>query len=325
MINLEKMMIKKNTTYVILISLFFAIIGSFLIYYYIKMSWNPNKQNNDLSNGVPTFTKSIFGDLDKPLSRPMDVVKVEDKIYVTDNTNKCVQVFDEDGDPLFQFGKSGSGEGEFLSPFGITSDGSNIYVADILTGKISIFDKKGKFIKYFKEETDEVLISPIGVRFMDKKLYVTDVRANKVVVYNVGGEKLLEISRANGIPLFAPNCVTKDDDDNIYISDSGNNRIVKFDKKGNYLLTINGSSGGTGQSKLVNPRGIGVTKAGVLYFVENQGNTIHGYTLKGKKLFNFGEHGTDDTDFILPNGLYISEEGHIFITETGNGRVDWYN
>lgn len=325
MINLEKFMIKKNTTYVILVSLFFAMIGSFVIYYFIKMAWNPNTQKNDFTNGVPSFTKSITGDLDKPLSRPMDVVEVDNQIYVTDNVNKCVQVFDEEGNSLFQFGKNGTGDGEFLSPFGITSDGKNIYVADIQTGKISIFDRTGKFKNYFKEQDVEVLISPIGIRYMEKKLYVTDVRANKVVVFNLDGEKLLEISQANGIPFFAPNCVTKDDDDNIYVSDSGNNRIVKFNKNGKYLLTINGSPDGAGQSKLVNPRGIGISKDGVLYFVENQGNTVYGYTLKGKKLFSFGQHGTNDTDFILPNGLFISDDGHIFITETGNKRLDWYN
>jgi DNA-binding beta-propeller fold protein YncE len=319
-------MIKKNTTYAILLSLFIALIGAFVIYYFFKMSWDPLNQNNDMEKGIPTYTRDITGDFDNPLSRPMDVVKVEERIYVTDNNNARVQVFDEKGESLFQFGKNGTKEGEFLSPFGITSDGSNIYVADIQTGKISIFDQSGKFKKYFTEKNEEeVLLSPIGIRYMDKKLYVTDARANKVFLFNLDGEKLLEISEGNGIPLFAPNCVAKDDEDNIYVSDSGNNRVLKFDKKGNYVLTINGSPGGTGPSKLVNPRGIGVSKAGILYFAENQGNAIYGYSLKGKNLFTFGQHGSEEAEFILPNGLYISEEGHIFITETGNNRVDWYN
>lgn len=61
-------------------------------------------------------------------------------MYVTDTYNHRVQVFDNDGAFLMQWGGYGSGPGQFYRPMGIgvASDG-RIYVGDTWNGRVQVF------------------------------------------------------------------------------------------------------------------------------------------------------------------------------------------
>lgn len=73
-------------------------------------------------------------------TRPTNVeIKNDEEIFVTDNSNKIL-VFRTNGDFLYSFGESGSGNGQFSGPHGISFDKSgNIYVNDYLNHRIQIF------------------------------------------------------------------------------------------------------------------------------------------------------------------------------------------
>ncbi|MDR6121605.1 DNA-binding beta-propeller fold protein YncE [Bacillus sp. SLBN-46] len=280
-------------------------------------------------NGPPVFNFMINGDIDKSLDKPMDVAKIGSFIYVTDTNHKQVQVFDGAGSPIFQFGKEGSGKGEFKFPYGIAGDKKgNVYVADLYNGNISIFDEKGKFIKYFEEmdKKNKSIESPAGIRIIKEKLYVTDIKKSRLLVYDLKGKKLLELARAKNSKdlLNAPNAVTADKDGNIYVADSGNNRVVVYDKKGNFIRNVNGSKDGKGNSVFVNPRGIAVNSRGILYVVNNLTHFVYGFDEKGKEVFTFGGMGDGNEQFYLPNGLFIDKDDQVYITDTLNQRVAIY-
>ena len=55
-----------------------------------------------------------------------------------------VQVFDRQGQPLYYFGKRGSGLGEFQLPSGLFIDKNDrIYVVDSFNGRVQIFQYYG--------------------------------------------------------------------------------------------------------------------------------------------------------------------------------------
>ena len=277
---------------------------------------------------APFFTDMIYGDLEDPLDRPMAVARIDDHIYVADNKNKQIQVFTLSGKPAFKFGKEGTKEGQFMFPYGIAYDGkANVYIADMYNGKISIFDKNGKFLKYFKEadEKTPVLNGPAGLKIVNDKLYVTDTNNYAVYVFSLDGKKLLELKTAANQIIQAPNAVEVDENENIYISDSLNNRVIKFDKSGKYLLSINGSKDGKGNPQFINNRGLAINSSGVLFIVDNLSHLVRGYTLDGKELFTFGSFGSENENFILPNGIFIDDSDTIYVTDTGNSRVAIYN
>ena len=256
----------------------------------------------------------------------MDVAKIGEFIYVSDTGNKQVQVFDQSGTAISIFGKVGTKEGEFQFPYGISGDQEgNIYVADLYNGNISIFNKKGEFQYYFKENDEEnkVISAPGGLRIYDNNLYVADIEQNKVFVFDLKGNKLLEIGGPGSEDgqFIAPNSIAIDKDKNVYVSDSGNNRVQVFDKDGKFKKVINGSEDGKGHSIFVNPRGIAIDSKGTVYVVSNLSHNIYVYDKEGNEARVLGEMGTENGQLYLPNGLFIDDRGSVYVTDTVNQRV----
>ncbi len=321
--------LKKKTIYKWMGAIIGFSIILFAVIYFFNLQDDAVKVASNVKGGPPSLSYYVQGDVSTPLNKPMDVAKIGEFVYVTDTNNQQVQVFDSSGTPVFKFGKKGNGEGEFQFPYGITGDkDGNVYVADLYNAKISIFTPKGKFLKYFADENKKTdfLKSPAGLRIYNEKLYITDVQNNKVMIFSLKGEKLLEITAATAKDdsLYAPNAVTVDDDQNIYISDSGNSRVVVFDKKGKFIRLINGSKDGRGDSKFVNPRGLAILGNGNLLMVDNMTHFVYAFDKKGKQVFQFGGMGSDKEQLYLPNGLFIDDQGKVFITDTVNARVGIY-
>ena len=71
-------------------------------------------------------------------------------IFVTDSGNNRVQVFNSEGDYLFQFGRFGNTEGKFNSPAGIYVDFNfRVYVVDQENNRIQKFDTRGNYLGEF--------------------------------------------------------------------------------------------------------------------------------------------------------------------------------
>jgi len=80
--------------------------------------------------------------------QPTDVTwDPQGDIFISDGyINSRVAKFDKNGDWVKQWGKPGSGEGEFNTPHSIASDKEgNIYVADRGNRRIQVFDSDGTF------------------------------------------------------------------------------------------------------------------------------------------------------------------------------------
>jgi DNA-binding beta-propeller fold protein YncE len=304
---------------------------AFVAIYFLNLSNEVTKMTPKINpNGPPAFSHLIYGDFDKgALDKPMDVAKVGEFLYVSDTKNKRVQVFDTGGTPIFQFGKEGSGKGEFMFPYGVTGDkNGRVYVADLYNSNISIFDSKGNFIDYFKEQDQKkkVIKAPGGLRIIDEKLYVTDIEKSQVFIFSMDGKLLLTIGKpgeAEG-EFRAPNSVTADEEGNIYVVDTGNQRVQIFDKTGKFKKMLNGSEDGKGTSTLVNPRGIDIDSRGFIYVVNNLTHFVYAFDSEGKKAFQFGGMGDANEQFYLPNGLFIDDSDHVYITDTLNQRVAVY-
>jgi sugar lactone lactonase YvrE len=322
--------LKKKTTYIWMGSIVGLTVVLFAVIYFFHLQDKAVNAASSFKGGTPTLSSYITGDMNNPLDKPMDVTKVNGYVYVSDTNHQQIQAFDSSGKLAFKFGKKGTGEGQFQFPYGITGDKKgNVYVADLYNGKISIFTSDGKFIKYFTDDSKNAsfLASPAGLRIYNNKLYVTDIKSNRVIEYSLSGKKLLELTAAKtkDDTLNAPNAVAVDSDQNIYVSDTGNQRIVTYDKKGKFIRTINGTKDGKGDSKFVNPRGVGVLPSGILLMVDNLTHYVYGFDQNGKQKFQFGGIGSDNNQFYLPNGLFVDSNGEVFITDTVNKRIATYN
>ncbi len=111
-------------------------------------------------------------------NQPTDlVVTPEGEFYVTDGyVNSRVAKFDAKGKFLFEWGKKGTGPGEFNLPHGIALDkAGQLYVADRSNMRIQVFDGKGKYLREWGSEQLSSVGRAWGLEFApDGMLYVID-------------------------------------------------------------------------------------------------------------------------------------------------------
>ncbi|MEM3916808.1 MAG: 6-bladed beta-propeller, partial [Candidatus Nitrosocaldus sp.] len=115
-------------------------------------------------------------------------VDSRDRIIVADVWNNRIQVFDSNGNFLFNFGKEGSDDGEFMFPNGVAVDGfGNIIVADTFNNRIQVFDSNGNFLFNFGKEgsNDGEFSFPTGVAARGDMLAVVDTGNNRVQVFKI--------------------------------------------------------------------------------------------------------------------------------------------
>lgn len=179
-----------------------------------------NSEGNFLFQfGSPLVTEP--GDFIYPNGMAVD--PITQNIIVTDFLDHRIVVFDLRGNFLFQFGSFCNlflgdgcnteapgavevGDGQFEAPGGIyIAPEGNIFVADLVNGRVQIFNRFGVFLSKF---------GSIG---------------------GVGGNPELEPGRFNG-----PRDIVVPGSGEIIVADSGNNRVQIFNSSGNFLFLFDG-------------------------------------------------------------------------------------
>ena len=118
----------------------------------------------------------VAGDGPDTFNAPSDILVAPDgSIFVADghggNTNARIVKFTKDGKYIKEWGKKGSGPGEFDAPHGLAMDSAGrLFVADRSNSRIQMFDQDGKFLADWRQ-----FGRPSGV-FIDKNdtLYVAN-------------------------------------------------------------------------------------------------------------------------------------------------------
>jgi len=276
--------------------------------------------------GRPVFDRMIYGEMGEGmLNKPMAVTWAHDRIYVSDTGNHRVQVFDNAGNLLLQFGEWGTGAGQFTFPYGLAATADRLFVADLYTGRILTFDLTGQFLGYFAEEysKDGRLQGPGALFLSGDRLYVTDIERHRVLVFAVAdGSLLQEVGMEEDI--LAPNGVAVDANGYIYVSSAGRQRVAVYSPTGQPIRFINGTADGHGQSVLFNSRGLAVTRDGRIFVVSKLTNQIFVFNSNGEVLYSFGALGSGIEQFTFPNGLFMDPAGRLLITDTVNRRVVIY-
>ena len=74
----------------------------------------------------------------------------ENKIFVSDGEAHLVKVYNSNGGYLYQFGRQGSGDGEFERPSGLAIDKTgHLLVCDFNSNRIQVVTLEGDFVTKF--------------------------------------------------------------------------------------------------------------------------------------------------------------------------------
>jgi len=117
----------------------------------------------------------VAGSGQDTFNQPSDVLVTSNAIFVADghggDTNARIVKFDHNGKYLKEWGRKGSGPGEFDTPHGLVLDPQGrLLVADRGNSRVQVFDQDGKFIAQWKQ-----FGRPSGI-FLDRAgmLYAAD-------------------------------------------------------------------------------------------------------------------------------------------------------
>jgi DNA-binding beta-propeller fold protein YncE len=216
-----------------------------------------------------------FGEGDGRSTWPFGVaVDGNDHVYVSDEWNNTISVFDGSGKFVRKWGKTGSGDGELLRPAGLACEKSgNIIVVDGGNNRLQVFTPEGKFVaKCGKAGSgDGEFNQPWGITLDQAgNIYVADWKNHRIQKLSPKGEFLMKFGEYGAIPappnafavtylgpyvaptagaeypkaglLNHPTDVAVDNDGDIYVADWGNHRVSIFDSEGQPLTNLLGDA-----------------------------------------------------------------------------------
>ena len=292
----------------------------------------------DILVPVGTFVNSIgrtdgmVGIEDGEFEAPYGITATPTQILVTDSRNHRVQIFGLDGEHIGTIGSrmpafSGSANGVFNLPRGITTTSTNILVADANNHRVQIFDLQGTYVSKFGSSGsgDGEFSFPQGIITNSTHILVTDSTNNNILIfdndYNYVGsiDGSSDDISADG-QFDAPSAITTNST-HILVTETGNNRIQVFDMGGNFVSKF--GSAGTGDGQFDTPRGIAITSTHILV-VDTENDRIQVFDLDGNFVSKFGSTGSGDGQFESPLGI-TTNSTHILVTDGLNHRVQIFD
>lgn len=165
-------------------------------------------------------------------NRPTGVIFAPNgDFFVSDGyVNSRVVKFNSEGTYLTQWGRKGTGDGEFNLVHDVALDSAGrLYVADRTNQRIQIFDQNGKFLAKWTD-----LGSPWGLYYVKREnaLYMCDGVNNRIIKLNTEGQILGVLSSYGKVPgkLDFPHNLAVDSTGAIYVAEIKNWRVQKFVK-----------------------------------------------------------------------------------------------
>jgi DNA-binding beta-propeller fold protein YncE len=168
-------------------------------------------------------------------------------------------------------------------------------------------------------------VAAVGVDSKDN-VYVFSRSEHPMTVFDRNGRFL----RSWGEGLFRrPHGVHIGPDDSIWCTDDGDHTVRQLTPEGKMLLEI-GVPGDPAPFMSGDPFNrcthTALSPDGDLYVADGYGNArVHKYAPNGKRLFSWGEPGTDPGKFNIVHNITCDEDGWVYVADRENHRVQVFD
>jgi tripartite motif-containing protein 71 len=211
------------------------------------------------------------------------------------------------------WGSYGSGDGQFLTPYGVAISGiGEVYVSDGEGHRVQVFSNGGS---YLRQWSTPGFAPNIAVDANDN-VYVTGPDFN-VIKYTSTGILVTQWGGfGSGPGQFGSDeisyfCPAVDAEGNVYVADRGNNRVEVFTPLGAYVR----------EWPATNPDGLAVDAAGNVYTADFDNSRIQKFSNAGALITTWGQRGTGNGQFNGPVRVAIGPDGNVYVADWGNSRV----
>lgn len=249
-------------------------------------------------------------------------------VYVTDNDNNRVQIYDPDGQFLTSWRSSGSDKGQLKYPCGIGVDSyGNIYVSDTGNRRVQVFDSNGGFVRELasQQQLDDPFAWPSGLTFdAQGNLYVADCANPRILVYGSGGSlsSIWTVPCLFGTAALPMGLIRNPSSGNLYLADAGY-RMDTFESNGVYECSWMNAPG-TGDGWVQSPAGIALDSLGLAYISDYGNNRIQKCN-SGVFQMKWGTSGTGSGQFQGPAGICIDSSDNVYVADSGNCRIQKFS
>ena len=243
-------------------------------------------------------------------NRPL-CVAIHDNGDIYVGSGYRIYVFDQTGQLKNTIGSSGSSDGQFSSPFGISIKGDVLYVADHGNHRVQKLTSSGKFLHKFGQEGSGQgqFNSPVAVIIdSNNKLIVSDQSNHRIQIFNENGGWLLTIDgNGSGNHSFQyPWGLALDPQGNINVTAERSTTIKVFSKEGVYVRMYGDPNG---------PIGIAIDDEGYSLVSECSDHCLSIYDPEGNKIHTVG-------NLKHPMGTALDpRDGSVFIADYGANTV----
>ena len=236
------------------------------------------KKWGSYGNGTTDFEGDPHSQLNE--SKGITYSAFSNEILVSDWGNSRVVRFDTEGNYLGEFGTTGSDDGQFSEPQGITTDRlGNIYIADTANQRIQIFEPDGTFVRKFGsnllDPSDHYFLSyPKDVAVLSNgNIVVTSQSSQQIKIFDNNGNWISQWGEdGNGDSQFkGPEYLTKTSDDTIWITDGNLRRLQHFNIDGSLIGII--ENNGYANGKFTNPISLDFDEKGNIFVLDNMDNS----------------------------------------------------
>ena len=271
------------------------------------------------------------------------------RIYVADQGNSRVQIFNSSGGYLTTIGSGtcGSGATELCEPYGLAiGSGGMLYIADTRNSRVQIYQMAGNSPNFVQSITtgSGPLEWVTGVAVDANYLYVSDhandgriqvFDLNGVYQYTIAGDRNGDDDCWDDNDFCWPEEVAVDSQGNVYIADTNVHfRVTKC--SGGQAGACAPFAGTQGIPYITNnyhyfrPYGITLDSAGNILFTEEYGRRLFKLDQNGAVQVLAGEAGirfddADETHFGQPYQVAIAPNGLIYVADGAKNRVQIFN
>jgi 6-bladed beta-propeller protein len=241
-----------------------------------------------------------------------------DQIYVADQYNHRIQVFDLDGNFLFKWGAnggdgaSGSGNGEFIEVQGIAINKTGyVYVTDNGNERVQIFDREGNYVSEFSASAPQrIAINSTGYVFLSTPTAIKVFDQSGISQYDITGfSSCVDVAINSSDYIFG-------------IDPGAESTVHVYNQTGNYSSMWGDFGSGDGQ--LEGAYGIDIDNDGNVFIAEWNNSRVQMFSSTGNYIRKWGANGGDGTigtangEFNASFSVVCSDSGDVYVGDLTN-------